>query len=499
MTEYAVRELDLRTLGPLVSRGIATLVSRTVALQLVTLAGMVVLMRVLGPREFGVFAIMQTVLALVQIFADVGVAGALIRQPEAPSARQLSSVLYLQAGAASALMVIVIAIASPLLRLWPDLPADAPWLLRVLALDFVIASMRLPPMLLLERRLQFGRIAAMDVAGSIAYYATAVSLALAGFGVWALIGGVLGQALLVTIAAYAITGWRPILCFDAAALAPLLRFGVAQQTRNVLAMISESVTPFWGGRMLGITAVGLVNWSRQTAYFCLRAVDIVGRVGFPLFARLQHDRARLGESLGRAIHLCAFVTLGWVAICVALGGPITRWIFSTQWVPAVPYLIVFACAMTIGFVTPIAAVALDAIGRPGVVARASVGWTIWNWVAVVVATARWHTLGFTIGYASHVVAGNIAMLIIVHRALPATRLWLRFRAPAAGAVITAAVSRLVLLPHVGGLVTLTLAIAATIACYGAIVFAIDGRALARALSIVPADPDDLEAVVVSAA
>src|SRR6266852_471412 len=47
MGEHTADEFDLQGLRPLVSRGIAALASRTVIQQIVTLAGMVALMRVL--------------------------------------------------------------------------------------------------------------------------------------------------------------------------------------------------------------------------------------------------------------------------------------------------------------------------------------------------------------------------------------------------------------------------------------------------------------------
>ena len=489
MTESAARDFDFQKLAPLVSRGIAALVSRTVILQLVTLAGMVALMRLLGPRDFGVFAIMQSVLMMVDLFADVGLGGALIRQPEPPSARQLSSVFYMQLGITTTLMVVVTAAAVPLLRLWADLPPNAPLLLRVLALDVVIASARLPPMLLMERRLQFTRLAALDVVGSITYYTIAVSLAFMGAGIWALVGGTLGQALIVAAIAYVLSGWRPSAYFDVSALRPLIRFGLAQQSRNILTVVSEAVTPFWGGRVLGVTTVGLLNWSRSTAYFCLRAVEIVGRVGFPLFSRLQHGRERLGESFGRAVHVCAFVTFAWIALCVALGEPMTRFIFSDKWLPAVPFLTVFALAMAVGFFTPLAAAALDAIGRPNLVARAAVAWTIWNWFAVVVATRRWQALGFAIGYASHVVVGNMIMMAIVRRHLPETRLWQRFRGPVVSGLGAWAVGRFAVLPYIDGLATLVGGIVVVVAVYAGIAFAVDRRALVEALALVPAEPE----------
>lgn len=478
-------DVDLHALGGAITKGIVALVSRTVAVQVVVFGGSVALMRLLSPREFGVFAIVQSVLAVVVFFGDTGVGGALVRQREAPTERQLSSVFYLQVAVSLALMAAIVAVAGVLPRIWPDLPDDAPLLLRITAADFVLVSLRIAPMLLLERQLRFGMLSLMDVAGGLTFYLVAVALAFAGFGVWALAAAVLARAVLITVLVFYVSDWRPRAIFAWSDLGPLVRFGLAQQSRNIIGLVNDAVTPFWGGRMLGVTAVGYLNWARQTAYFPLKMVDTLRTVGFPLFARLQHDRALLGESLGRAIHLCAFVTCASVGLCVGLGEPLTRFVFSEQWLPAVPLLVVFAGAISVGFLSPLVASALDAIGRPGVFARVALLWTVITWIAVPIGTAYGGTLGFAIGYASHVVIGNLVIAWVLRRMLPESRLWRRTRAPFAGGVAMAAVGWFVVGPHVDGPLSFVAAAAGTIAIYTAIVWLLDGPALIEALSIVP--------------
>jgi O-antigen/teichoic acid export membrane protein len=478
-------DADLQALGRTVSRGILALVSRTVAMQIVVFGGSVALMRLLNPREFGVFAIVQSVLAIAVFFGDTGVAGALVRQKEAPTERQLSSVFYLQLAVSLALMASVIAVAGVVPRVWPDLPGDAGLLLQIMAADFVLVSLRIPPMLLLERRLRFGALSIVDVAGSLTFYLVAVALAVAGFGVWALAAAVLTRAALVTIIVFSLSAWRPRALFAWADLRPLVRFGLAQQSRNIIALVNDAVIPFWGGRMLGITAVGYLNWARQTAYFPLKMVDTLRTVGFPLFARLQDDRALLGESLGRAIHLSAFVTCASVGLCIGLGEPLTRFVFSEQWLPAVPLLVVFSGAISIGFLSPLVASALDAIGRPGVFARIALLWTTITWIAVPIGTAYGGTLGFAIGYASHVVVGNIVIAEVVRRMLPEARVWRRVRAPFAAACVMAAVGRLVLAPYAAGGLSFLLAAIGALSVYASLVWLLDREALLQARSIVP--------------
>jgi O-antigen/teichoic acid export membrane protein len=478
-------DLDLHALGGLVTRGIVALVSRTIVMQLVVFAGSVGLMRLLTPREFGIFAIVQSVLAIVVFFGDTGVGGALVRQAPAPTERQLSSVFYLQLAAALVLMTAVLGLAGTIPRIWRDLPPDAVLLMRILAVDFVLVSLRVPAMLLLERQLRFGTLSLIDIAGGLAFYSAAVVLAFGGAGVWALAVGVLARTAVVTVAAFGVSGWRPRLLFAWTDLRPLLRFGVAQQSRNIVSLVNDAVTPFWGGRVLGVTAVGYLNWARQTAYFPLRMVDTMRTVGFPLFARLQHDRALLGESVGRAIHLCAFVTSGCVALFAGLGEPLTRHVFSEQWLAAVPLLVVFAGAISIGFLSPLVASALDAIGRPGVFLRVACVWTAITWIAVPIGTTFGGTLGFALGYASHVVIGNILIAEVLRRMLPEARVWRRVRVPLLAAAVTAAVGRLVLLPLSATVLGFAMAVGAALALYVGIVWIFDRRTLLRALSIVP--------------
>src|SRR5688572_2463588 len=178
-------------------------------MQLVVFAGSVALMQLLTPREFGSFAIVQAALAIVVFFGDTGVGGALVRQAPAPTERQLSSVFYLQLAASLLLMTAVLGLAGTIPRIWADLPQDAALVTRILAVDFVLTSLRVPPMLLLERQLRFGALSVIDIAGGLTFYGVAVALAFGGAGVWSLALAVLARTSLVTATAFGVSGWRP--------------------------------------------------------------------------------------------------------------------------------------------------------------------------------------------------------------------------------------------------------------------------------------------------
>jgi hypothetical protein len=425
------------------------------------------------------------VLAIVAFFGDTGVGGALVRQATPPTDRQLSIVFYLQLAASFALMAAVAAAAGAITVVWPDLPADSALLMRVMAVDFVLVSLRIAPMLLLERRLRFGALSLIDVAGGAAFYGVAVVLAVLGWGVWALAGAVIGRACLVTAIAYAVSGWRPQATFAWAEVRPLMRFGLAQQSRNVISLVNDAVTPFWGGRELGVTAVGYLNWARQTAYFPLKMADTLRTVGFPLFARLQHDRALVGESLGRAIHLCAFVTCACVGLFIGLGELLTRYVFSSSGyrrsaAGCLPWRFRLASCRrssrprSMRSAAQVCSRAWRCCGRSSPDRRPNRHGT------------RRHTLGFAIGYASHVVIGNIDRRGAAPHAARGAVLK-RIRMPFAGACFSAAAGRLVLDPYVEGPWSFGAAAIASLMLYVAVVWLGDRRALMQARSLVPGE------------
>ena len=91
-----------------------------------------------------------------------------------------------------------------------------------------------------------------------------------------------------------------------------LKKGIAQQLRGMVGLVNGAVTPFWGGRTLGKTLVGYVNWAQSTAYFPLRLVEILSRIGFPLFAWRRRWRPLL---LGGA-------AVGWLVSALLYGLPL---------------------------------------------------------------------------------------------------------------------------------------------------------------------------------
>lgn len=480
----AASTVDLDTLGKRARLGVLALIGRTVVMQLVIGLAQIQLARTLDPSDFGIFAIVQFSLAFFAFFGEAGFGAALIQQKDAPTQRQLSSVFFAQIALSLGVIALVALAAEGVRLVWPSLPSSATWLLRVISLSLLLTSLRVIPSILLERELRFGKLSVLEILHTLTFYSTAVVLAMKGLQVWSLVTAVVAQGIVGVVAAYLMRPWRPSFVFERQVLGPMLRFGIPFQAKNAISFANNAITPLYAGAALGQAAVGFINFAQQTAYFPLKLVEIMGRVTFPLYSRVRDDRQLLAESLARSVQICGIGTFFFVALFLGIGPQVIGVIYSEKWLPSLPLLYVFASAITIGFVAPLVGSALDAMGKPGVIARLAIGWTTLNWIIVPFA-ARHGMLGFTLGYVVHVVVGNGAVLYVIKRLVPELRLFRRLWAPALAGIVTGLLGRFFVSTWAGSLLGFVGGVGLLLLVYAGTVFALDRRTALDAFSIIP--------------
>ena len=447
------------------ARGVIFLGLRSAAVQICAFAGTVVLSRALEPSDFGTFAVLQFVLSFFQVFGDAGIGAALIQSRTPPSEDALGTVFTFHLLLGLGVVGVVWLAAPALFSVWPKLPPSAPWLLRAMSVTFLLTALRAIPALVLERSLRFGAVAVAEVAQIVAFYVVASACALAGLRDWTWPVALFAQATVGAIVIWVAQPWRPRLSFDVALLKPLLRFGLPFQLKNLVGFANGALTPLFGGAVLGTAAVGLLGWGQQLAYLPLRLVEVVARVAFPLFSRLQYDRDGLARVFERALQFCALAIFFTSALFLTAGPNITVVVFSRKWLEGLVALYAFSAVILIGFVSPVVGAIFDALGRPAIIARLALGWTALNWVVTPLAAWRWGFPGFVYGTCAHVVVGNAAVLVVLRFLVPEARIARSLAGPAVGATLVAAFGWFVLRPWANTPLRLAAGVAAALAAH----------------------------------
>src|SRR6266487_4960996 len=169
-TDHLLTNLRQRT----ISSGVVTAVAQGVQFFL-NLAYIMVLARLLVPQDFGLVAMVATVMGFLRIFQDAGLSTATVQREEITHA-QVSNLFWVNVTVGGVITLLVAASA----------PAVA-WFYReprlvgitlVLSITFVLASSAVQHSALLNRQMRFGVIAISEVVAMLTGCLTGIGLAL---------------------------------------------------------------------------------------------------------------------------------------------------------------------------------------------------------------------------------------------------------------------------------------------------------------------------------
>ena len=299
------------------------------------------LARLLSPVDYGLFGLAAVYTGLATILSQFGVAAALVQRAElTPRIVRAGFTVSVLGGVLTAALVWITApLAATLLGTTELTP-----IIRGLSLGFVIASPGFVAEGLSQRKLAWRRLMWVEVGAFFLGYAIpAVWMALAGYGVWALVGSALAQNFVRTAALLALEPhpkWPRI----GPEIRELLRFGSGFTLARVFNYGAAQGDNLVVGRVLGVASLGYYSRAFKlmmilVTYFAA----VITRVLFPIMSRLQNDQDRL-----RSTYLTGAAVLGLIsaplgAVLVVLAPEFILVVLGPKWIPAtVPFQILTA-------------------------------------------------------------------------------------------------------------------------------------------------------------
>ena len=149
---------------------------------------------------------------------------------------------------------------------------------------------------MLQRDLRFGRRGSVEIARGAVRAGVSIGMAVSGFGVWALVGGLLAGELAGTTLSWALVGFRPRLTLDAAIVRAIMGFGLAFIALKISDAIALDSDYLIVGHALGPTQLGYYTIAYRLPELALMSLYwIFGTVAFPLYSQA---RARDMDVLG---------------------------------------------------------------------------------------------------------------------------------------------------------------------------------------------------------
>ena len=370
-------------LGHRVTRGLTWTVVHTWGGQVLSLLVFVILARLLTPDEFGLVALAMVFVALAQLIVDQGLGDALIQRIEiGPDHVDSAFWVAVVTGAVLTLVGVLVAIPISIALREPELIP----ILQVLSVTFLLSAFSSIPIALLTRALEFRLLAIRTLLAIVGGGVVGVTLALTGFGAWALVGQQVAAAVLSAAMLWAVTPWRPRLHASRRAVGELFPFGVRVMGSDILGFVSRNADNLLVGIFLGTVPLGIYSVGYRILDTSQRLlINVARKVTFPALSRLQHDADRLERAYVRILRQASVVILpGYVGL--ALVAPeLTVTLFGTRWAESGPVAAVLFLSGPVLALQAFSGSLLYALGRADVVLRFRVITAVANVTGFVLA------------------------------------------------------------------------------------------------------------------
>lgn len=380
--------------------------------QIVSWASTLIVIRLLAPQDYGLFAMAQVMLVLLNTMNGYGLASALIREEVVTEERlrqTLGMLVLLNFG-----LALIQFLAAPLVAMWFEQPQVAD-LLRVQSLLYLSIPFCALPHAILSRRMDFRRPAQVRLLAAIAGALTALTGALSGWGVWTLVLAPMAilytEAIGMTRAARAPI--RP--SFRFAGAGHIAGFGGVMTATQLFWFIQSQADVMIAGRVLDAHSLGVYTTGLFVAQLlAAKFVPPINEVAYAAYSRQyaqgggaveRPDTADRGAAgLLATIRLVMLVALPAYAGLAVVAPALVPVLLGEQWHEIAPLLPVLSLAMAMMTLQILFAPATNARGVPMAALRITMIGSVMMPAAFFIGS-HWGLMGFAWGW-----VGGMAVL-----------------------------------------------------------------------------------------
>lgn len=337
--------------------------SEQIASQAISFVISIILARILSPSEYGAVAMVAIFVAIAKVIVDGGFNSALIQKKNADIV-DYSTVLYFSISASLLLYVILFFIAPFISAFYgKDYEILTP-ILRVLGLQIIIFAVNSVQQAYVSKKMMFKSFFCATLVGTIISGLVGLTLALCGFGVWALVAQSLTSAFFNTITLFCLIRKLPALVFSFKRLKPLLNYGYKLFGASILVTVFQELRALVIGKLYSPSDLAYFDRGRQYPNLIVNNLSTsVGAVLFPKMSLEQDNLLQVKETTRKSIRFCSYLMCPFMFLLAATSEPLIRLMLTEKWMPCVPILQLFCVVYLFMPIHNANMQAIKAIGR----------------------------------------------------------------------------------------------------------------------------------------
>jgi PST family polysaccharide transporter len=321
---------------------------------LLRLGALMILARLLGPKDFGLMGMVTAFTGVLGLFRDFGLSAAAVQRTTITE-QQMSTLFWVNVLLGALLGLVALAMA-PIIAAFYHEP-QLFGVTAVLASGFLFNAAGIQHSALLQRQMRFTALAAISIVSSIVGIAIALGGAEAGYGYWALTAIPVASSVVGSIGAWASTGWVPGMPRRGTGIRTMLQFGGTLTLNGLVAYIAYNAEKVMIGRFWGADAIGIYGRAYQLVTLPTDNLNsAVGEVAFSALSRLQNDPIRFKGYFLKGFSLVMGLTLPITIACALFADDVVYFLLGPKWKDAAaivrllaPTIAIFAIVNPLGW------------------------------------------------------------------------------------------------------------------------------------------------------
>jgi O-antigen/teichoic acid export membrane protein len=357
----------------------------------------IVLARLLSPHDYGLAAMALLFVSVTAVFTDLSLGVALIsRRTITEDDRSTSFWTTVAIGALCTGVGIAIA---PLVARLFSTPAVAPLFAAASGVVLLI-SISATQNALLTREMQFRSLQLREMGGAVIGGIVGVTLAVAGFGAWALVVQVLAAEAVALVLVWRFSPWRPRAVYSTDSLRRLGSFAGKTSGARILGYVNLNADNFLIAKFLGAVPLGVYTVAYNVMFAPLSRLALpIQQVLFPAFARMADDPPRVGAAWLRGNRLVAAVSVPAFVGLIVVAPDFVPAVLGDRWHKAIPVLQLLCIAGLAQSLQSLNHSILQALDRAGALLAFMI-FSATLTVAAFVVGLHWGVVGVAAGFAA---------------------------------------------------------------------------------------------------
>ena len=296
----------------------------------------IVLARLLSPDDYGLLGLVGIVTVVCTALVNGGFTTALIRKKNATE--EDYNTVFICNLTMSLLLYGVTFLCAPLIADFFSREELTP-LVRVSSLGLIIGALGMVQQTRLTKRIDFKTQTKITLVASAVSGVVGIGMALAGFGVWALVGQQLTSQIISTILLYIYNRWLPCLRFSIESFHELFGFGWKMMVSILLDAVWKELYQVVVGKFYNPATLGQYTRAKHYAQlFSQNLTAVMERVTYPVLSSIQDDKERMVSAYRRIIRTSMFITTVALFSLGAVSEPLIYCMIGPKWHEASTYL-----------------------------------------------------------------------------------------------------------------------------------------------------------------